>query len=295
MSTAAPGTDPREALRADCSRCVGLCCVATAFSRSADFAFDKAAGEPCPELAPGFACGIHDRLRERGMPGCTAFDCFGAGQHVASVTHDGADWRTDPGLAARMFGVFGVQRDLHEMLWHLAEAEALTAGGPGGHLRDDVADLQDRVSDAAGRDADGVMRVDTAALHAEVGALLGRVSAAVRTDPGPDHTGRDLLGADLRRTDLRRASLRGALLVGADLRGVDLTRADLLGADLRGADVRGARLADALFLTVPQLEAAVGDTATTLPTALARPTRWATAPTGERPPADRPARRRRRR
>ena len=39
-------------LTADCGRCFGLCCVALPFSRSADFAYDKPAGEPCVNLQP---------------------------------------------------------------------------------------------------------------------------------------------------------------------------------------------------------------------------------------------------
>ena len=35
-------------LRADCTRCFALCCVAPAFAASADFAIDKPAGQPCP-------------------------------------------------------------------------------------------------------------------------------------------------------------------------------------------------------------------------------------------------------
>src|SRR6185437_7197530 len=48
-------------LRADCGRCFGLCCVAPAFVRSADFAIDKPAGQPCPNLATtSFDCSLHD-------------------------------------------------------------------------------------------------------------------------------------------------------------------------------------------------------------------------------------------
>ena len=68
-------------LRADCARCFGLCCVAPAFAASADFAIDKPAGQACPHLAGDFRCGIHDELRPRGFPGCTVYDCFGAGAH----------------------------------------------------------------------------------------------------------------------------------------------------------------------------------------------------------------------
>src|SRR5205823_14753122 len=115
----------RTALRADCSRCVGLCCVAPAFAASADFAIDKRAGQPCPDLHADFRCGIHDRLRQGGFPGCAAYDCFGAGQHVTEVTFGGRDWRRTPGIAERMFAVFGVVRQLHELLWYLTEALTL--------------------------------------------------------------------------------------------------------------------------------------------------------------------------
>ena len=37
-------------LQSDCSRCVGLCCVALSFSRADGFGHDKAAGEPCENL-----------------------------------------------------------------------------------------------------------------------------------------------------------------------------------------------------------------------------------------------------
>ncbi|HEY0638512.1 MAG TPA: pentapeptide repeat-containing protein, partial [Pseudonocardiaceae bacterium] len=58
------------------------------------------------------------------------------------------------------------------------------------------------------------------------------------------------------------------------LRGADLRHADLTGADLRGADLRGADLREALFLVRAQLDAARGDRATRLPTALGRPEHW---------------------
>jgi len=44
-------TDARADLRADCDRCLGLCCIASAFAASADFGLDKPAGRPCPELS----------------------------------------------------------------------------------------------------------------------------------------------------------------------------------------------------------------------------------------------------
>ncbi len=262
----------RLRLRADCSRCAGLCCVAPAFAASADFAIDKPAGVPCPELRADFGCGIHARLRERGFPGCEVFDCFGAGQQVTQVLFGGRTWRDDPGIAAGQFAALGVVRQLHEMLWHLAEAATRTTP-----LQGEARALTRRIEALASAPSQEVRALDVGALRTEVGELLGRVSQAVRGSRAPDRRGADLAGRDLRRSRLRGAGLRGAVLLGADLRGVDLGAADLLGADLRGADVRGADLGGCLFLTQPQVTAARGDGATRLPPALERPAHWAGA------------------
>jgi hypothetical protein len=62
-----------------------------------------------------FRCAIHPRLRQLGFPGCTVYDCFGAGQHVSQVTFGGQDWRRVPHTAQRMFDVFAIMRPLHEL------------------------------------------------------------------------------------------------------------------------------------------------------------------------------------
>jgi hypothetical protein len=109
-------------LRADCEHCFGLCCVAPAFFASADFAIDKSAGQPYPNLPADFRWAIHHRLRQQGFAGCTTYDCFGAGQKVAQITFAVQDWRQTPRIAAKMFNVFTIMRQLHELLWLLTEA-----------------------------------------------------------------------------------------------------------------------------------------------------------------------------
>ena len=268
-----PLTDPRHGLRADCSRCAALCCVAPAFAASADFAIDKPAGVPCPKLRDDLGCSIHERLRDLGMPGCAVFDCFGAGQEVVQRTFAGRHWRDSPETAAEVFAVLPVVRQLKELLWYLAEALDRLGPGP---LRDEVERAQRSTEAQVAATPGELLAFDAQAHRRQVGPLLDRVSTEVRRGRrGKDRPRADLVGRDLRRADLRGASQRGAYLIGADLRGADLSSTDLLGADLRATDVRGARLADALFLTQPQVDAAVGDGATTLPVALARPRHWA--------------------
>ena len=256
-------------LRADCSRCAGLCCVAPAFARSSDFAIDKPAGTACLHLLDDFRCEIHERLRPAGFRGCTVFDCFGAGQRTLEA-YDGRSWRHAEVVASQMFAVFDVLRALHELLWHLAEvlrhAEATELHARAGQLREQV----ERAADGA---PDDVVEVDVAALRAVVGALLAEFSRLLRGG-APDLSHAELIGRRFRDDDLRACDLRGALLLGADLRGAVLDRTDLLGADLRGCDLRGADLRTALFLTQVQVDAALGDAHTLLADPLTRPSHW---------------------
>lgn len=263
----------RAELRADCGACFAICCVAPAFSRSSDFAIDKAAGVACPHLADDHRCSIHDRLRPEGFAGCTAYDCFGAGQRLAQVTFGGRDWRTHGDVAAPMMAALPVMRGLHELLWYLGEAFDLASSDP---VRNGLDAARRRVEEAAASPPERLLDIDLDALRATAAPLLREASRLARAGlGGADHAGDDLSGADLRGADLRGVSFRGALLMGARLADADLDRADLLAADLRGADVRGARFIDALFLTRTQLGGVRGDRRTALPSGLEPPAHWA--------------------
>ncbi|MFB7338187.1 pentapeptide repeat-containing protein [Streptomyces adustus] len=264
----------RKDLRADCANCFGLCCVALPFARSADFAVDKNAGQPCSNLEADFRCGIHTRLREKGFPGCTAYDCFGAGQKVSHVTFDGRDWRQEPDSARRMFAVFPLMRQLHELLWYITEALGHPSARP---AHQDLRKALGRIEELSRGSAESLLELDVAALRGDVNVLLLQASERIRaTVPGrkKNHRGADLIGAGLAGADLRGANLRGALLIAADLSAADLRTADLIGADMRDADLSGADLTGSIFLTQAQVNAAKGDTATRLPPALGRPAHW---------------------
>ncbi|MGW5851484.1 pentapeptide repeat-containing protein [Streptomyces sp. NPDC055254] len=275
VSPSSPGPRvPLPVLRADCADCFALCCVALPFARSNDFAVNKPAGTPCKNLRQDFRCGIHTALRDKGFQGCTVFDCFGAGQQVSQVTFGGRDWREHPGTARRMYDVFPVMRQLHELLFYVAEALTLPAAAPvHPGLRHALAETEAWTR----ADAQALADLDVGALRQEVNALLLKTSELVRAEvPGrkKNHRGADLMGARLSGADLRGANLRGAYLIAADLSRADLRTADLIGADLRDADLRGADLRDAVFLTQPQLNAARGNPTTRIPPTLTRPTHW---------------------
>jgi hypothetical protein len=239
-------------LQADCSRCAGLCCVAPAFAKSSDFAINKPAGKPCPNLRDDFRCGIHEHLDQSGFHGCVVFDCFGAGQHLTQGTYGGGrDWRDEPGVLA----LLPAMRRLHELLWYLTEALKLDAAR---RLHVKLHAALAETAQLAEGSPDELRALDLDAYRNRVNPLLQEASELARAGAGrrPDHRGANLIGRKLRGADLRGANLRGALLIGADLRDADLRRADFTGADLRGADLRGADLSGALFLTESQLRAA---------------------------------------
>lgn len=254
-------------LRSNCGACFALCCVLLPFSAEAGFGVTKPGGTPCLNLLEDDRCRIHETLREDGWPGCTVFECFGAGQQVSQVTYGGVSWR-EAGNLAEMGAVLSVVRVLHEMLVHLGEASRRGTRSAGPWI--------ERLARLTAGTPDELLAVDLEELYDEVGSVLGEASAAARSrwSGAPDLSGADLAGQDLRSRDLRGAHLRASLLIAADLRDVDLHSADLLGADVRDADVRGALLADALFLTQPQVNAMRGDADTTLSPDLLRPRHW---------------------
>ncbi|QUH19434.1 pentapeptide repeat-containing protein [Alkaliphilus sp. B6464] len=269
-------------LSADCGNCFGLCCVALYFSASEGFPTNKDAGKPCINLQSNFTCSVHKNLRDKGLKGCTAYDCFGAGQKVAQVTCGGHDWRQAPESAKQMFEAFLIMRQLHEMLWYLTQAFILQTDHG---IKEEISSLLYNTEHLTLLDVDSLLALDVVDHRAKVNILLKNTSELVRTKarsrkntPSRNRNANsrrlDYFGTDLRKTNLKGADLRGACLIAANLRGVDLSGADLIGADLRDADLSGANLTNSIFLTQAQLNTAKGDSLTKLPMMLVRPTYW---------------------
>ena len=103
-----------DPLRGDCSRCIGLCCVALSFERGPLFAFDKLANESCRHLISQHRCEIHHRLAQEGMSGCSRYDCLGAGQLATALFAD-LDWRRSSAVRRHLFRAFSVLREIQVM------------------------------------------------------------------------------------------------------------------------------------------------------------------------------------
>ncbi|KGR81013.1 MULTISPECIES: pentapeptide repeat-containing protein [Lysinibacillus] len=268
----------RESLQADCQNCFGLCCTALNIVASSDFAINKPAGSPCPNLRENYSCHIHSQLRETGFKGCTVFDCLGAGQQVSQVTFQGQDWRQSREHADKMFRVFPIMEQLYEMIAYVAEALSYQVDHDlSGQLQAELELLQQTTE----LDANALLALDIVAIRVPVNALLLQTSEQVRqhrikgkNSRQLNQRGADWMGKNLKGKDLRGTDLRGGYLIAANLQDANLREVDFIGADLRDANLCGADLSTSMFLTQMQINAAQGDRYTKLPTYIKRPAHW---------------------
>jgi len=157
----------RPDLVPDCGSCAALCCVATSFEASEDFALNKAAGAACRYLRRDHRCAIHDELVVRGFPGCAVYDCYGAGQRVtrAFAGTDDAEQRNE---------AFLVLRVVHELLWLLTEAAKLCPPSPD-DMRAQIALEIEALDAIAHTQGPALLEVDLRPHHVTTRALLRRV------------------------------------------------------------------------------------------------------------------------
>lgn len=272
------GINIRESLQANCQSCFGLCCTALNIVASSDFAINKPAGSPCPNLQKDYSCHIHNKLRDTGFKGCTVFDCLGAGQQVSQVTFQGQDWRQSREHADKMFRVFPMMEQLYEMIAYVAEALSYQVDNS---LYEQLLAQLELLQQTIERDADALLALDMVAIRVPVNALLLKTSEQIRhhsikgkTSKKLNQRGADWMGKNLKGKDLRGTDLRGGYLIAANLQDANLREVDFIGADLRDANLRGADLSTSMFLTQMQINAAQGDRYTKLPSYIKRPAHW---------------------
>ncbi|SFC77072.1 Pentapeptide repeat-containing protein [Bacillus sp. OV322] len=272
----------REGLTADCSKCFGLCCTALNIIASSDFPINKPAGTPCMNLQSDYSCQIHSRLREKGFNGCTVFDCLGAGQVVSQITFNGQSWQDNPETGQKMFRVFSLMEQIHEMIAYAAEVLSYDISSAlSGKLTEKLEELQN----LAKLGADELLSLDLIMYRFSLNELLTAASNSIRENiiaklPGDKkikdfyHARADWMGKKLKNKDLRANDFRGAYLIAADMRNTDLRAVNFIGADLRDADFSGADLSVSMFLTQMQINSAKGDVKTKLPAHIQRPSHW---------------------
>ena len=167
----------RADLVPDCGSCDALCCVATSFDASDDFAISKAAGVPCPHLALDHCCTIHAGLRDRGFLGCAIYDCYGAGPKITRAFAVVGSSRLQRDQAFRALRV------VQELLWQLLEASKLcptTAGALETELAHELARLEELAQTTPAR----LLATELAPRESAARSLLRRVGQALRGRSG---------------------------------------------------------------------------------------------------------------
>jgi len=257
-------------LAADCKSCSGLCCVALYCAKTDGFPSDKEAGIPCPNLTRDFRCAVHSDLLSCRFKGCTAYDCFGAGQKVTGL-YPGADWRSNPEKAEEIFHVFLKVFQLHQLLWYLTEAYEIA---PGARIRGEIAELILQNETMTSWTSDKIAAYDIDDYRARSARALKKTTGLLAVSPEGRSRDRNFAGRSFNGGNLEGRDFSMSILIGADLEGCRLRGANFLGADLRDANIKNADLSGALFLTQMQINAARGNRNTKLPRRLSRPPAW---------------------
>lgn len=241
-----------ESLKINCSKCFGFCCTALYFSKNDGFPVDKEGGKPCVNLMEDFKCKIHNDLTKKGLKGCIAYDCLGAGQKVASVTYNGHSFRENKELAKEMFDVFIIMTKLHEMLWYLNESLRLDIDNS---LKSSIKDMLNKTLDVTNLDAKSLLSFDLEFHRDNVNILLEKVSEFIRRKAQKGN----------------KPNFKCKKMIGGrkNLIGQNLCKQNLVGADFRGAE-----LSYSIFLTQMQLNVMKGDLNTKIPVYLKKPQSW---------------------
>lgn len=167
------------ALRADCTRCIGLCCMALAFDRSALFAFDKPAGEPCRHLTGADRCAVHGDLEGAGFRGCADYDCAGAGQHATRLLAPG-HWRDGPAHRTAAIAIFAALRRIHDLLVLLQALDTMALSP--GQMRQRMA-FERQLWPRGGWTLQRLARFERSDLERQVRAFLLSLAGTVKRRP----------------------------------------------------------------------------------------------------------------
>ncbi|MGL4762878.1 MAG: pentapeptide repeat-containing protein [Sarcina sp.] len=266
--------DIEKELKIDCKNCFGFCCVALYFSKMDGFPKDKVAGDPCSNLNEDFTCKVHSNLREKGLKGCTSYDCFGAGQKVASQIYNGVRWNEKKSLKDEMFEVFLIARQLHEMLWYLNMAYDFESRK---EQKVKIEEMIDKLNKLTILSPKEILSINIEKYRDSINVLLKATSIEVSNKSKVKNKkviSKNNIAKNLSKENLRGADLSCSLLIAANLSNTDLTGANLIATDMRDTNIRGANLEKALFITQQQINATIGDSKTKLPSSITRPSYW---------------------
>lgn len=262
-----------EQLKADCSKCSGLCCTALFFSKIDGFPENKKAGKPCTNLQNNYRCKIHHELEKRNMKGCIGYDCFGAGQHVTQYIYKGDTWQTSPEQSKEIFYIFVIVFQLYQIRYFLEESKLII---PAKKLWSDIENLIKENEALCNSTPQSILKTNIDSYRNKVNITLKQVCASIIKYFNNSSNSRltEFLGRNFKNRDMSGLDLSMKLLIAANFDNCIFDGAVFLGADTRDTNFSNADLREAVFLTQGQINSAKGNRNTKLPEHLDYPVTW---------------------
>jgi uncharacterized protein YjbI with pentapeptide repeats len=262
-----------EQLKADCSKCSGLCCTALFFSKIDGFPENKKAGKPCTKLENNYRCKIHHELEKYNMKGCIGYDCFGAGQHVTQCIYKGETWQTSQGQSKEIFDVFVIIFQLYQIRYFLEESKIII---PAKKLWNDIQNLIDENEVLCNSDSQSILEIDIETYRNKINIILKQVCNCIikHFNNSDNKKLTEFLGRSFKKRNMSGLDLSMKLLIAANFDSCIFDGTIFLGADTRDTNFSNADLREAVFLTQGQINSAKGNRNTKLPEHLDYPTTW---------------------
>lgn len=262
-----------QSLKADCSKCSGICCTALFFSKIDGFPENKPEGKPCMHLQKDFKCKIHKELEKNKLKGCIGYDCFGAGQHVTQSVYFGQTWQNTPEKAKEIFDVFIVVFQLYQIRYFLLESMLIL---PAQTLKKDIKALIEENEMICNCKPQDTLVFDIEDYRTRANVLLKQVCSLLQKSLRCEikKCPSDFLGKNFKNKDMRGLDLSTKLLIAANFSKCVFDGTIFLGADTRDTDFSNADLREAVFLTQGQINSAKGNRNTKLPQYLDYPITW---------------------
>lgn len=244
-------------LKIECSECLGICCTALCFSKVDGFYEDKQVGQSCSNLDYQHRCKIYQELLLKNSKGCKVYDCFGAGQRVTKMYLDSP-------VDQEVCQVYLAMYRLYQMLWYLLQAKS--------YGQKQVEESLQMIQKIIALSAKELLQVDIDTIIVDTKKVLKKATDALTiSDVTKKQT---YFQKDLSFKNLDHKDFSMAIMIACNLEGSSLEKTNFLATDLRDTNIKNTDMSNCLFLTQGQINSAIGNQNTRLPTYLTRPETW---------------------
>lgn len=247
-----------ESLKIECQECLGICCTALYFSKIDGFYEDKKAGQDCINLDSQHRCKIYQELLVKNSKGCKIYDCFGAGQKVTQM------YLNRQVVDQEVCKIYLIMYQLYQMLWYLLQAKNYGQKQVNGSLQTIQEIIQLSAKEILQTNIDTIIKEAKMALKKASDTLT-----AIDVTKKQTYFQKDLSFKNLDHKDFSMT-----IMIASNLEGSSLDKTNFLATDIRDTNIKNTDMSNCLFLTQGQINSAIGNQNTQLPSYLTKPETW---------------------